>query len=93
MVSTESVIICPGRFHELKIKIFILDYDKHEKLSENFFHLSFPTLKRMLKKDIYKPDTFLYFAYGANMLGFRIKWFSPSATFVTIARLDVSTFN
>ncbi|XP_075984084.1 gamma-glutamylcyclotransferase-like [Anticarsia gemmatalis] len=38
--------------------------------------------------DIYKQDTFLYFAYSANLLTFRVKMFNPTAEFVSIARLD-----
>ncbi|KAM3967634.1 gamma-glutamylcyclotransferase [Aphomia sociella] len=42
----------------------------------------------MMKSDIYKPDTFLYFSYGANLLTFRIQMHNSSAEFVSIARLD-----
>ncbi|XP_047026346.1 gamma-glutamylcyclotransferase-like [Helicoverpa zea] len=42
----------------------------------------------MIKSDIYKPDTFLYFAYAANLLKFQIRMHNPSAEFVSIARLD-----
>lgn len=40
--------------------------------------------------DIYKPETFLYFAYGSNLLTVSIKMHSPSADFVSIGRFDVS---
>ncbi|KAH9641776.1 hypothetical protein HF086_003902 [Spodoptera exigua] len=42
----------------------------------------------MMKSEIRKPDTFLYFAYDDNMVNFRIKMFNPSAEFVSIARVD-----
>ncbi|XP_026758784.1 gamma-glutamylcyclotransferase-like [Galleria mellonella] len=42
----------------------------------------------MIKSQIYKPDTFLYFSYGANLLTFRVQMHNPSAEFVSIARLD-----
>ncbi|XP_022822157.1 gamma-glutamylcyclotransferase-like [Spodoptera litura] len=42
----------------------------------------------MMKSEIRKPDTFLYFAYGDNMVKFRMKMFNPSAEFVSIARVD-----
>lgn len=35
-------------------------------------------------------DTFLYFAYGSNLLKKRIHINNPSATFIGIGRLDVS---
>ncbi|XP_063395657.1 gamma-glutamylcyclotransferase-like [Cydia fagiglandana] len=38
----------------------------------------------MIKSEIKKPDTFLYFGYGSNMLSFRIHMLNPSAEFVTI---------
>lgn len=44
-----------------------------------------------MKSEIRKPDTFLYFAYADNMVKFRMKMFNPSAEFVSIARVDVST--
>lgn len=44
----------------------------------------------MQKRDIHKRGTFLYFAYSANLLRFRMKWINPSAQFVSIGRLDVS---
>ncbi|XP_059051238.1 gamma-glutamylcyclotransferase-like [Achroia grisella] len=42
----------------------------------------------MLKSEVHKLDTFLYFSYGANLLTFRIQMHNPSAAFVSIARLD-----
>ncbi|KAG6450518.1 gamma-glutamylcyclotransferase [Manduca sexta] len=42
----------------------------------------------MLRKDVYKPDTFLYFSYGGNLLTARVRMHNPSAEFVSIARLD-----
>ncbi|XP_052740272.1 gamma-glutamylcyclotransferase-like [Bicyclus anynana] len=42
----------------------------------------------MLQHQIYKPDTFLYFAYGSNMFSFRIHMNNPSAEFVCTARAD-----
>ncbi|XP_034834577.1 gamma-glutamylcyclotransferase-like [Maniola hyperantus] len=42
----------------------------------------------MLRHEIYKPDTFLYYSYGSNMFSFRIHMNNPSAEFVSIARLD-----
>ncbi|CAG9581606.1 unnamed protein product [Danaus chrysippus] len=42
----------------------------------------------MLKSEIYKPETFLYFSYGSNMFSFRIHMNNPTAEFVSIARLD-----
>lgn len=44
----------------------------------------------MMKSEIYKPNTFLYFSYGGNMSTFRIHMHTPTAEFVSIARLDVS---
>lgn len=43
-----------------------------------------------MKSEIYKPNTFLYFSYGGNLLTFRIHMHAPSAEFVSIARLEVS---
>uniref|UniRef100_A0A2A4JTI3 gamma-glutamylcyclotransferase n=1 Tax=Heliothis virescens TaxID=7102 RepID=A0A2A4JTI3_HELVI len=42
----------------------------------------------MMKSEIHKPDTFLYFSYAANLLQFQIRIYNPSAEFVSIARLD-----
>lgn len=36
-------------------------------------------------------DTFLYYAYGSNLLKKRIRINNPSAEFLGIGRLDVST--
>lgn len=44
----------------------------------------------MMKSEIYKPNTFLYFSYGSNMFSFRIHMKNPTAEFVSIGRLDVS---
>lgn len=33
---------------------------------------------------------FYYFAYGPNLLTFRVHMYSPYANFISIARLDVS---
>ncbi|XP_072941407.1 gamma-glutamylcyclotransferase-like [Epargyreus clarus] len=42
----------------------------------------------MIKSEIKKPNTFLYFAYGSNLWSFRIHINNPSAEFISIARLD-----
>ncbi|XP_045495369.1 gamma-glutamylcyclotransferase-like [Colias croceus] len=42
----------------------------------------------MLKSEIGKPNTFLYFAYGSNIWTFRIHMNNPTAEFVSIGRLD-----
>lgn len=44
-----------------------------------------------MKFEIYKPGTFLYFSYGENLLTFRILMLNPTAEFLSIARVDVST--
>lgn len=36
------------------------------------------------------PDTFLYYAYGSNLLKKRIHINNPSAKFLGVGRLDVS---
>lgn len=40
---------------------------------------------------MYEPDTFLYYSYGANLLTSRIHMHNPTAEFLSIARLDVSS--
>ncbi|XP_050355686.1 gamma-glutamylcyclotransferase-like [Nymphalis io] len=44
----------------------------------------------MLASETYTSNTFLYFAYGSNMLSFKMKLNGLSAEFVSIARLDNS---
>ncbi|XP_047545129.1 gamma-glutamylcyclotransferase-like [Vanessa atalanta] len=44
----------------------------------------------MINSETCASNTFLYFAYGSNMLSFRMKLNSLSAEFVSIARLDNS---
>lgn len=44
----------------------------------------------MIKSQIYKPNTFLYFSYGSNMWTYRIHMNNPNAEYVCNARLDVS---
>ncbi|KAI5644930.1 AIG2-like family domain-containing protein [Phthorimaea operculella] len=39
-------------------------------------------------RDLRKPGHFLYFAYGSNILRYRMKMHCPSAEFVSIARAD-----
>lgn len=46
----------------------------------------------MIKSEVYKHGTFLYFAYGDNLFTFRIHMNNPSAEFVSIARADVNVF-
>ncbi|CAK1540176.1 unnamed protein product [Leptosia nina] len=42
----------------------------------------------MIKSQVFKPNTFLYFAYGSNLWTFRIHMNNPTAEFVSIGRLD-----
>ncbi|XP_053611432.1 gamma-glutamylcyclotransferase-like [Plodia interpunctella] len=42
----------------------------------------------MTSSSIIIPDTFLYFAYGANILAYRMTMYDINAEFVSIARID-----
>ncbi|CAH0592625.1 unnamed protein product [Chrysodeixis includens] len=42
----------------------------------------------MMENEVHQADTFLYFAYSANIFTFRMKMFNPNAEFVSIGRLD-----
>jgi hypothetical protein len=76
---------------DVLVKIVLYFYQGFVNLASNLNLLILFNFTTMPASATVMPDTFFYFAFGSNLLTERILINNPSATFVEVARLDVST--